>query len=88
MSTSWRGLEQAGDGMSKRMEHHYGLLKAKDPCPKCNMGKGLREANVLELGWTGWENYEFLHCDICGAYYVGKEADFVYLRYAQSPFSE
>jgi hypothetical protein len=63
---------------------HYGLLEVGDGCPKCKLGKGLRGASPLECGWTGWDNYEFLHCDICGAYFCGNGADFIYLPYAES----
>jgi len=58
-------------------------LKKNSPCPKCGLGKGLREAYPLELGWTGWDNYDFLHCDVCGAYFCGKGTDMMYLK-AQS----
>lgn len=72
-----RGIE-----MKERLEH-YGLLSIGDSCPKCKMGQGLREAYPLEVGWTGWENYKWLHCDICGAFYVGKGVDYIYMRHAK-----
>jgi hypothetical protein len=75
MGWEWRNL---------KMNEHYGLLIPKDDCPKCKLGKGLRKADAIELGWTGWEHYDFLHCDICGAYYCGKGADFIYLPFAKS----
>lgn len=43
-------------------------------CPKCQLGKGLREVPPIELGLTGFENYKILHCDICGANFVKKKA--------------
>jgi hypothetical protein len=56
-------------------------LKVGDPCPKCELGKGVRESSAFELMLTGWENYEFLHCDTCGANFVGKGGEFHYMQY-------
>ena len=56
-------------------------LKVGDSCLKCNLGKGLREVSVIELFLTGWENYEFLHCDTCGANFVGRDGDWMYMKY-------
>lgn len=49
----------------------YGLDEGVT-CPICELGKGLRKMHPIDLGLTGWENYEMLHCDICGVTYVGK----------------
>lgn len=57
----------------------YGLLKVGDKCPKCELGKGLRSASALEVALTGWDNYTFLHCDTCGAFFVGKGKKYMYL---------
>lgn len=62
------------------LEHYFALGKG-DKCPKCGLGNGLRESFPLELGFTGWENYDFLHCDTCGASYVGKGEDWGYLKH-------
>lgn len=47
-------------------------LRIGDPCPNCDLGKGLRASSAIELGLTGWEEYTFLHCPICGITYVGR----------------
>jgi len=73
--------------MKDRVEH-YGRLDIGNKCPKCGLGKGLRKALPLEVGWTGWENYEWLHCDTCGAFYTGKGIDFIYMKYAKSMTSD
>ena len=57
------------------------ILDTGDKCPKCEMGEGLRDLEPLSIGITGWENYRFLHCDICGANYAGKGLGFFYLKY-------
>ncbi len=56
-------------------------LGVKSPCPKCNLGKGLREIDVFELALTGWDNYNFLHCDTCGAIFVGHGDKYTYMKY-------
>ena len=62
----------------------YQDLKSGSPCPKCELGKGLRDITPIEIGLTGLENYVFLHCDICGANFVGKNGMWNYLSY-QAP---
>lgn len=59
---------------------HYLALGIGCKCPKCELGKGLRASSAIEVGLTGWEAYEFLHCPICGAYFAGRGGDFVYLK--------
>ena len=60
------------------------ILDIGDPCPKCGLGKGLREISPIRLGITGWESYRFLHCDICGASFAGQGVGFFYLKYYSS----
>lgn len=63
------------------MEEHYSALEAGVPCPKCELGKGLRASSAFEIGLTGWEKYVFLHCDLCGANFVGRGGEWHYMRY-------
>ena len=59
----------------------YLTLATGMECPKCQLGDGLRLADLLEFGVTGWEHYNCVHCDTCGATFVGKdEGDWHYLR--------
>ena len=51
-------------------------LKVGVKCPNCGLGKGLRAASAIELGLTGWDNYKFFHCPICGIFYVGHKGLF------------
>lgn len=51
-------------------------LKLGDPCPNCGLGQGLRASSAIELGLTGWDEYSFLHCGICGITYVGRGGAF------------
>jgi len=48
----------------------FPILRVGELCLKCELGRGLREIDTFELMLTGWDNYEFLHCDICGANFV------------------
>lgn len=54
----------------------YLELKIGDSCPNCNLGKGLRASSPIEFGLTGWEDYHFLHCPVCGITYVGHKGAF------------
>ena len=65
---------------------HYSTLSIGDICPKCELGKGLKESSAFQIGLTGWENYEFLHCPICGANFVGKNGSWAYLEYHSPDF--
>ena len=46
------------------------MLGIGGECPKCQLGKGLREIGPIEIGLTGFDNYQMLHCDVCGANFV------------------
>ena len=72
------------------MENNFPMqyaLKEKSNCPKCNLGDGLRLISAIEIGLTGWEHYEFLHCNVCGANFVGRSGAWKYLA-VHSPFDE
>ena len=53
------------------------VLKENDSCPICNLGKGLRKGEASELSLTGgFHNYDWLHCDTCGAWYMGRDGSY------------
>lgn len=63
-------------------------LKIGSPCPKCELAKGLETSSSIDLGLTGWENYDFLHCPVCGAFYAGKNGEFRYMNMQLLRFDE
>jgi predicted RNA-binding Zn-ribbon protein involved in translation (DUF1610 family) len=55
-------------------------------CPICELGKGLTEISAIELALAGFENYEFLHCPICGANFIKRKDDSLWQRFTyQAP---
>jgi len=70
------------------VEKEY-ILGIGGKCPKCELGKGLRETYPIELGLTGMDNYQLLHCDTCGANFVKRKAALLweYMSYQAPDFS-
>jgi len=66
------------------------MLGIGGKCPKCQLGKGLREIAPIELSLTGMENYTFLHCNTCGANFVRRRAAILweYMNYQAPDLSE
>ena len=67
--------------MGKKLLKHYLGLEIGSDCPKCELGKGLEESSPIEIMLSGWENYDFLHCPICGQTYVGRSGDWIPMDY-------
>jgi len=65
----------------EELNEEFENLKVGSRCPKCELGKqGLEKTEAFKLGLSGWENYDFLHCPICGAFFVGKDNHWHYLK--------
>jgi hypothetical protein len=66
------------------------MLGIGGECPKCQLGKGLRDIAPIELALTGFDNYNLLHCDTCGANFVKRKTALLweYMPYQAPKISE